>query len=245
MKVTTATARGLMRGSRPLLKRSLRGHLKDRMIDPSDESRGRFLRKGADRVTDRFIKEADAQWTTASIERLPTLGSQVNVALTVMTMSLYRALLHEGVPRENAMNLTSDIVWHFYALGGRTVHGLAGLRTRDRHERMVASLRMLLRFPFSAPGRPAYEVETDDRDGEFVTTWTWCPPHAYVRDLIDSQGDHGELAAFRRSWCAFDWAFNDLLAGGPGGYRRPHTMSDSDPCCDMTWQVLDEPKRRR
>ncbi len=55
--------------------------------------------------------------------------------------------------------------------------------------------------------------------------------------------DNGERAAFRRSWCSFDRAFNDLLAGGSGGYTRPHTMSDGDPCFDMTWQIIDAPKR--
>lgn len=243
MRLVTCRVQTVVRATKPLLKRTLRRHLKDRMIDPADESRGRFLAKKSDRVTDRFMGEIDSQWEVAAIDRLPTLGSQLNVVLTAMTISLYRALVDEEVPEEHAADLTSDIVWHLYALGGRTVRGLAGLRTKEPHQRMVRALRLLLRFPFAAPGRPAYEVEVDDRDGEFLTTWTWCPPHAYVRELIAAQGDGGELRAFRRSWCSFDWAFNDLLAGGAGGYTRPHAMSDGDPCCDMTWTIVDSPKR--
>ncbi|MCZ7628857.1 MAG: hypothetical protein M5U19_07235 [Microthrixaceae bacterium] len=203
-----------------------------------------FLVRKSDRVADRFMDEMDEQWEIAPIERFPTVGTQLNVVLTAMTISLYRALIHENVPPDHAAELTADIVWHFYALGGRVVHGLAGVRTQEPHRRMVTALRMLLRFPFGSPGRPAYEVEVGDLDGKFLTTWTWCPPQAYVRELIEAQGDRGELAVFRRSWCAFDWAFNDLLAGGSGCYQRPHTMSDGDPYCDMTWQVVDAPRRR-
>ena len=237
MTITTARVGTAQRVLHPLLRRSLRRHLAGRMVDPDDESRGRFLRSGADGVARRQAEEFDAMLPVASIEDLPTAGSRINVALTLMTISLYRALIHEGVPRDHSIELTSDVVWHFYSIGGRTVHRIAGIRSRDPHRRMAAALRMLLRFPFSAPGRPAYEVATSDESGEFLTTWNWCPPHAFVRQLIGAQGDNGELAAFRRSWCSFDWAFNDLLAGGAGNYSRPHTMSDGDQSCDMTWRV--------
>lgn len=222
----------------PLLRRSLRRHLAGRMIDPADAARGRFLRQGANRVADSMLRQADRLLAQARIDDLPTAGSRLNVGFTVLTVSLYRALLEQNVPRHHAVDLTADVVWHYYALGGRAVHRLAGLRTRDPHERMVTALRMLLRFPFGAPGRPAYEVETADNGDSFITTWTWCPPHAFVRQLIAEEADAGELEAFRRSWCSFDWAFNDLIAGGNGGYRRPHTMSDGDAFCDMTWQAV-------
>lgn len=241
MTITTARLRIAQRVLHPLLRRSLRRHRTGRMVDPDDESRGRFLRSGADGVARRLDQECDAMLPVASIEHLPTAGSRINVALTVMTISLYRSLVHEGVPKAHAMELTSDVVWHFYSIGGRTVHRIAGFRSRHPHRRMVVALRMLLRFPFGAPGRPAYEVATSDESGEFLTTWTWCPPHAFVRELIGAQGDNGELAAFRRSWCSFDWAFNDVLAGGNGNYSRPHTMSDGDPSCDMTWRVAPAP----
>ena len=241
MTITTARVGTAQRVLHPLLRRSLRRHLAGRMVDPDDESRGRFLRSGADGVARRQAEEFDAMLPVASIEDLPTAGSRINVALTVMTISLYRALVGEGVQKEHARELTSDVVWHFYAIGGRTVHGIAGIRSRDPHRRMVTALRMMLRFPFGAPGRPAYEVATSDERGKFVTTWTWCPPHAFVRQLIEAQGDDGELAAFRRSWCSFDWAFNDLLAGGTGSYTRPHTMSDGDQSCDMTWRLAPTP----
>lgn len=241
MAITTARVRTAQRVLHPLLRRSLRRHLAGRIIDPDDESRGRFLHGGADGVARRLDEEFDAMLPVASIEDLPTAGSRINVALTVMTISLYRALVGEGVPRDHAMELTSDVVWHFYSMGGRTVHRIAGFRSHHPHRRMVAALRILLRFPFAAPGRPAYEVATSDESGGFLTTWTWCPPHAFVRQLIAAQGDNGELGAFRRSWCSFDWAFNDLLAGGTGNYSRPHTMSDGDQSCDMIWRVAPAP----
>ena len=235
--MTSARARAALRMLQPLLRRSLRRHLGGRVIDPDDEARGRFLRADVDRVAEHFAEEAAAMLSASSVDDLPTRGSRLNVVLTVLTMALYRALAREELTRDHAIDLTADIVWHFYAIGGRTVRVVAGFRHRDPHERMVAALRLLLRFPFAAPGRPAYEVSTSDEGDAFLTTWTWCPPHAFVRDLIDAEGDGGELEAFRRTWCSFDWAFNDLLAGGQGTYTRPHTMSDGDPMCDMTWRV--------
>jgi len=166
-----------------------------------------------------------------------TAGSRLNVALAVLTVALHRALLRARVPPDHAIDLVADTGWGLYRLGARPIVFATRLRHRDPGRRMVTALRLLLRFPFSAPGRPGYEVEAHDRADGFTTTWTWCPPLAFVQDLIVEQGDQGELEVFRRSWCSYDWALNDVLTGGRGAYRRPHTLSSGDDRCDMTWSV--------
>jgi acyl-CoA synthetase (AMP-forming)/AMP-acid ligase II len=45
---------------------------------------------------------------------------------------------------------------------------------------------MLMIFPFSAPGRPGYEVKARAVADHFCTYWTHCPPHAFVRKEIEN-----------------------------------------------------------
>jgi hypothetical protein len=111
--------------------------------------------------------------------------------------------------------------------------------TRSRQRRLEWTLRMLMRFPFSAPGKPGYAVEAWSDGERFHTHWTHCPPQAFVRHLVERRGDRGELEAFYRSWCLYDWAGADLLVGDGrrGHYARPHTMSRGDAVCDMCWSA--------
>jgi hypothetical protein len=110
---------------------------------------------------------------------------------------------------------------------------------RSPRRRLHATLRLLMHFPFSAPGKPGYEVETWSEGDRFHTHWTHCPPQAFVRELVETRGDRGELDAFFQSWCLYDWAGADLLVGDgkQGHYERRHTMSRGDAVCDMCWNA--------
>jgi hypothetical protein len=235
--MNTRSARTGLQLARPLLRRAIHRRVDGRRIDPDDRTRGRFRKQDVDAVITHYLDEADSMWHVADLSRLPTTGSQLNVVLAVVTMALYRALLAEDVPPQQARVLVADVAWDLYAMGGRILARVGGLHTRRPHGRMAAVLRMLLRFPFQPSQRPGYEVEFEDTGDAFLTTWTWCPPFAFVQRLTDEQGDRGEIAAFQQSWCSFDWPFNDIIAGGRGNYRRPHTLSEGDDRCDMVWSA--------
>ena len=85
-------------------------------------------------------------------------------------------------------------------------------------------LKAMMRFPFSAPGRPGYEVRAWSEPGRFHTHWTYCAPLGFVKRHIERHGERGELEAFYQSWCLYDWPGADVLAGGKAGehghYRR-------------------------
>ncbi len=239
-----------------LARRVLRQRLAGRRIDPDDPARGRFESADIGWISGATLAEAARLRPEARIAELSSVGNRLNVSLAVLTVALYRALLDFGVARSHAADLVADIGWYVYELGARPVVLATRLTSSDPHRRMVVALRLLLRFPFSAPGRPGYEVEVVEQADRLLTTWTWCPPLAFVRRLAEVETDRGELEAFRRSWCSYDWAFNDRLVGGRGAYLRPHTMSEGADRCDMKWAVaptdpqttpvhLDPPDTRR
>lgn len=102
-------------------------------------------------------------------------------------------------------------------------------------------LRLFMVFPFSTPGRPAYECKAWAERDRFCTYWTYCPSFAFVKRLVEHGGDHGKLDAFRRSWYTYDWTLAYAIVDGGygrrGGYERPHTLSAGDEVCDMRWSV--------
>lgn len=142
---------------------------------------------------------------------------------------------HDSVDIE----LFADIGWKVYARFLTLPRLSARMVTRDPQAQVNLILRMLLRFPFSAPGRPGYEVQAWTEPGRFCTFWTYCPPYAFVRDYVAEYGDRGEIEAFSKSWCWYDWAFTYAMVGGSyethGHYERPHTLSSGDALCDMCW----------
>ncbi|MDX1650145.1 MAG: hypothetical protein R3263_09855, partial [Myxococcota bacterium] len=220
---------------RPLFRRAARQVLEGRLLDPDRPREGRWLRADVDAWLDAVWERVPALLPEARLDELPTLGNRHNVLLAVMTTAAYQAMVARGVERAYAMELVGDVGWKIYA-GMLGVASLpARLLHRDPAARMERTLRLLMRFPFSAPGRPGYEVEAWSEDDRFHTHWTHCPPQSFVRSVVERRGDGGELEAFRRSWCRYDWAGADLLAGDGrrGHYARPHTLSHGDPVCDM------------
>ncbi len=222
---------------RPVLRCATRQALEGRLLDPERPERGRWLRRDVrsylgdvwNRVTDLTPK--------AKLDALPTYGNRHNVFLAVVTTAAYQVLVERGVQRSYASSLISDVGWKIYAWMLSVVALPFRLTTRDPQTRMERILKALMLFPFSVPGAPGYEVRAWSEGDRFFTHWTHCPPHAFVRRLVESGADNGELDAFYRSWCLYDWAAADLLAGDGthGHYARPHTMSKGDPICDMCW----------
>lgn len=222
---------------RPLLRRAAREALEGRLLDRAHPERGRWLRPEVDAYLAAVWRHVPELLPEARLEELPTVGNRHNVFLAVVTTAAYRTLVERGVERDHAAELVADVGWKIYARMLR----LAALPTRWLHRdpalRMERTLQRLMRFPFSAPGRPGYEVELWSEGGRVHTHWTHCPPQTFVRRLVEHRGDGGELEAFFRSWCLYDWPGADLIAGDGerGHYERRHTLSRGDAVCDMCW----------
>lgn len=174
----------------------------------------------------------------ANLDQLPTAGNRHNVFLAVVTIALFQTLVRRGFSSGYASALVGDVGWDVY----RRMLVLASLpfrvTTRNASKRLNRTLRALLVFPFNAPGYPGYQVSVWQEGGDTFTHWTHCPPLAFVRELVEQNGDQGELEAFAQSWCRYDWDGADIIAsdGRRGHYRRTQTMSRGDPVCDMCWR---------
>jgi hypothetical protein len=222
---------------RRLVRRAALQTLEGRLRDPALPERGRWLRDDVDRYLDVVWKRVATLLPSAALADLPTYGARHNVFLAVVTTAAYQELVERGVEGGCAAALIGDLGWKIYAWSLKAASLPFRIAIRDPHRRMERTLEALLRFPFAAPGAPGYEVRAWSEGDRFFTHWTHCPPQAFVRRLVESRGDRGELDAFYRSWCLYDWAAADLLAadGKEGHYSRHQTMSRGDSVCDMCW----------
>lgn len=222
---------------RPAVRHAARQILDGRLRDPTRPEEGRWLGRDVDDFLDATWQRVRELRVHARFEDVPTLGNRHNVFLAVVTTAAYQTLHARGTEPDYAATLVADVGWKVY----RWMLSLASLPHRivstDPSARMERTLRALLRFPFNGPGRPGYEVEAWSDGSTFRTHWTHCPPQTFVRNLVETQGDRGELKAFYRSWCQYDWAGAEVIAddGKRAHYRRLHTLSQGDPVCDMCW----------
>lgn len=224
---------------RRMMRKAAYEILAGRMIEPGTPQKGRFLRGDVDEILAQTWRNVEKLLPQAGLEEIPTRGNQNNVFLAILSVAAYHALLDAGLEREYAIELFADMGWKLYARFLTLPRFLARLVTRDPQKQMNFMLRSLLVFPFSAPGRPGYEVQAWAEPDRFHTRWTYCAPYAYVREYVDEHGDSGEVEAFIKSWCWYDWAFAYAMVDGgyekQGHYERPHTLSAGDELCDMCW----------
>ena len=224
---------------RRMIRKAAYEILAGRMIECSAPQKGRFLRGDVDEILAQTWRNVEKMVPEAELEQLPNRGNRHNVYLAILTVAAYHAFLEAGIEREYAIELFADMGWKLYTRFLTLPRFLARLVTRDPQKQMNFILRMLLLFPFSAPGRPGYEVRAWAEPGRFCTYWTHCPPFSYVREYVDEHGDRGEIEAFIKSWCWYDWAFAYAMVDGgyekQGHYERPHTLSAGDAICDMCW----------
>ncbi len=219
------------------LGRSASRVLLTREISENGQASRRWLPSDVDRFLSKVAAVAEDLRPVANLDALPKAGNRLMVEMAIFTSAAYRVLLDEGVPADSARALVADVGWDYYARLLRLTSLPFRLTSRDPGRRLRRTIRLLLRFPFSAPGAPGYAVNVRTEGPDILTDFTHCPPQTFVRTLIATQGDRGDLEAFRQSWCKYDWPGADLIAddGQRGHYVRRQTLSAGDPRCDMCW----------
>jgi hypothetical protein len=197
----------------------------------------RWLKRDIVGFVQAMESEADALRRSARLETLPSLGNRLMVELAVYTAACDRTLRRMGVDPACARQAVADVGWDVYRRMLAFTSLPVRLLTRDPGRRLRWTIRILLRFPFNAPGTPGYAVDSREEGDDILTHFTHCPPQTYVRCLSEETGDTDALEAFRQSWCLCDWPGADIIAGDGvrGHYHRPHTLSHGDSVCDMCW----------
>ena len=225
------------------LGRSARKVLLPRTMIRQDQTRWRWLRADVDRFLAATDREALALRRIARLGDLPTLGNRLMVELAVFTVAAYRVMLDQAHDAVDAQAAVADVGWDVYAAMMRLSSLPGRLSSRNPGRRLRGTIRLLLRFPFSAPGAPGYAVESWVEGEDIVTHFSHCPPQSFVRAVIETQGDRGEMEAFYRSWCLYDWPGADIIAGDGrrGHYQRHQTLSRGDARCDMCWRANPQP----
>ncbi|MDK9556872.1 hypothetical protein QQF73_04485 [Marinobacter sp. M216] len=228
---------GCKRIFKPIFRRSARQVLKGRLLDLEEPERGRWLESDVKEYLKQTWTRSDLLMPIAELDHLPTFGNRLTVFLSVITTAAYQEMMARGVPSEYAKTLVGDLGWKVYNWMLTAVSMPFRVTSRNPARRMERVLRALMVFPFSAPGAPGYEVKVWTEGSNTHTHWTHCPPQTFVRRVIELNGDQGELDAFFKSWCLYDWPGADVIAndGQHGHYTRLHTLSRGGSVCDMCW----------
>lgn len=171
-------------GIRHAAKRAAYQGLEGRLIERGHPERGRLLRHDVKQILDRARRELDQLVSEANLERLPSRGNRHNVLLALFTVAAYQAIVKRGIERTYAAELLADVGWKLYAKMVAVPRLIARLVYRDPQQQLNLILRMFMIYPFSAPGRPGYEVEAWSETDRYCTFWTHCPPLQAVRDYV-------------------------------------------------------------
>jgi hypothetical protein len=193
------------------------------------------------RFTARDIERIILQASSNIRELMPYFNDFDNIGnylwefTGLVDLAIYRALVQEAIDPDYAVNLVGDVLWQmrvsskgFIPIIDPLRLKLARMVTKDPMAFLEKRLRDGMRFPFSEPG---YEVRLCREKDAHRMVFSSCAVFDFYR-----QFGQEELALFRRTWCAYDYAVAELLVEG-GKYQREHTLSDGDEVCDMRWSV--------
>lgn len=224
---------------RCVVHRTARHLLASRTLKDEDGCQVRWL----DDEIESFLAEVETDVAAlrpkAGLDDLPSFGNRLMVELAIHTVSADRVLRRLGLAPSLSAAIVADLGWDIYRRLLSLYSAPIRLVTRDPGRRLRWTIRMLLVFPFNAPGAPGYEVRVSHDGPDILTCFTHCPPHTFARRLAETTDDPDVLEAFRHSWCTYDWPGADLIArdGDRGHYRRTRTLSHGDSECDMCWRA--------
>lgn len=222
-----------------IARRSLRRSLRHLVIRLRSGDRLRWLRPETDAFHSLWTAEIAALHARGFPAAGVTGGGRLMTELALVTVAADTALRKMTITPECSREIVADIGWKLY----RQMLLLTSLPyravTRNPERRLRWTLRTLLVFPFRPVGAPGYAAEILHEPGMVRTYFTHCPPQSLARAISEQDNDPDVLAAFRQSWCLYDWPGADLIAsdGQRGHYRRARTLSHGDPVCDMCWSA--------
>jgi hypothetical protein len=215
-----------------LLGRASRRTLVGRGRRIAAAEKGRFSKKDVRRILDRTWRIFDI--LSSEIPREPTIGAKHNVRFACLALCLLKALDEEGVGREYARILISDILWQIYKIGASVPLLIARLLTRDRKRRVRLCAQLFMAFPFNRPGYQYQILPDDSAENAIAVKWTRCPKIDYLKT-------HQAEDLCLECLCNLDYP---LLEYWGGRFDRPCTQAEGAAFCHMRFNIPNERQAR-
>lgn len=194
-----------------------------------DPSRGRLTGEDIN-----YINQLTAQNFKELIANAPKSKSFVNnvwMKSAVITLALYRAVDDLIDDSEYAKELTCDVMWKVFMVEVKPLIIITRMLRRERQKQLNFALLLSFKYFF----RPK-EFKIDLRstqDCMYVSLKT-----CWMLDYFKQVGNEDEMDFFRRSWCAFDTDFINVIVKGKTHYERPQALSTGGTECDMRWRAV-------
>ena len=145
---------------RPVIGRAALAGLAGRNRDRTGPARGRFTRADVQEILAQVWEKYDR--LAPEVPKQPTLGNQMNLYFSCVTVCCLQTLLEQGIERNYAIKLISDLAWKVYEKWGAIPVLLARFRNRGRREQLRFAVNTFLRFPFSPPGYRWERLPSDE-----------------------------------------------------------------------------------
>lgn len=161
----------------------------------------------------------------AALDTEKSAGGRLMVECAALTLSLYRALLEEGLTEAQARAETAEVTAAIYNRMADVPWLLARLSARSPYARLERATRSFRKFPFGAPAYVMEDVPDDERTVAFNVTR--CP----VAEYFQKEG-LPELCV--ESFCNLDFPLAEKWGAR---LERTGTLAGSAERCDFRWRV--------
>lgn len=215
---------------RPVIRWAATRALVGRIRDRNKAERARFTRNEVNRFAD--LAWDKYQDFAPNLPSQPTRGSQMNVRLAALTLSMFQVLLEAGIERTYAIELVSDMTWNVYRqwvrlsrfalriLPESLTHPVRNDANVRRHVKKDGTF--VLGFPFNAPGYIAWYVPMK---GAAAFDMIRCP----VAEVFRGQGS---VDLCLSAWCNLDYSVAEMTGLK---LQRTTTIVEGSDRCDFRW----------
>ena len=167
----------------------------------------------------------DYNGLVASLPQEKTMGARLMIRLAALIIAMYRSLVAAGEKKEMAHTLAAELAWQVYQKAGRLPWLIAGIRTRDHHNRLRLATQLFRHFPFSSPSYRWQDVYTEPNVVAF--NCQRCPAANFF-----ASHDLSQLCV--ETFCNLDFP----LAGQWGAIlERTGCIAGGANHCDFRWRV--------
>jgi len=173
---------------------------------------------------DHILTQARVLFDQQACKMEQTPKADKNLIVACATLSLFQALMGEGVERKYAIGLCSDVASKVYKMWGTWPRLIARICSLGPLKRLRICVNTALSFPCSGP---SCVHDRHDTDHEIVINIHHCPAAEYFREKRAADLCEG-------SWCNLNYTLAELWGGN---LERNATLAGGDARCHLHFKV--------